>query len=245
MASRDILQKQLEYEQLGRLDDYEGNIPTYERRRREEIANLLAHFPNGIILDVGCGYGTLIKGFTKIFKIIGLDVNINYLKICNLRDILPLLGDARKIPLADDSVDIVIAAELIEHFSEPDVILKEIQRVLKRKGRFIITIPNLRSLHSLTTLILLNSPLKQVFQPVHFSYFTKKTLSRILMSNGLKPLHWRTNEVFPAFLFQRKGLIFISRFLNLLNRLANRLFVGWGLQLIVEGSVDKEVVNIH
>src|SRR6185369_10631714 len=49
------------------------------------------------------------------------------------------------IPLADESVDIVHAAEVIEHLVNPDLLLTEAARVLRPGGHAVITTPNLHA----------------------------------------------------------------------------------------------------
>jgi SAM-dependent methyltransferase len=52
-----------------------------------------------------------------------------------------LAGDARRIPLDDQSVDVVVSFETIEHFFEHDDFIAEVRRVLRPGGRFIVSSP--------------------------------------------------------------------------------------------------------
>lgn len=52
-----------------------------------------------------------------------------------------LVGDARHIPLDDQSVDVAVSFETIEHFFEHDDFIAEIRRVLRPGGRFIVSSP--------------------------------------------------------------------------------------------------------
>ncbi len=56
-----------------------------------------------------------------------------------------LIGDVRKLNYADDSVDEILARDILEHISHREVldVLKEWYRVLKKGGKLIIQIPNL------------------------------------------------------------------------------------------------------
>lgn len=53
-----------------------------------------------------------------------------------------LAGDARKIPLRNQCVDVVVSFETIEHFYEQDSFLDEIRRVLRPGGKVIMSSPN-------------------------------------------------------------------------------------------------------
>lgn len=50
-------------------------------------------------------------------------------------------GDARLVPLADDSVDIALCLDMIEHVKEDDQVVREVGRVLKEDGVLLLTTP--------------------------------------------------------------------------------------------------------
>lgn len=52
------------------------------------------------------------------------------------------MGSAYKIPLEDNSVDVVISLETIEHLDKPEVFVSEVRRVLKSDGVFVVSTPN-------------------------------------------------------------------------------------------------------
>jgi GT2 family glycosyltransferase/glycosyltransferase involved in cell wall biosynthesis/SAM-dependent methyltransferase len=53
-----------------------------------------------------------------------------------------LVGDARAIPLADHSIDVVVSFETLEHVFEQEQFLFEVRRVLRPAGFFIVSTPN-------------------------------------------------------------------------------------------------------
>jgi SAM-dependent methyltransferase len=53
-----------------------------------------------------------------------------------------LQADARALPLADGCVDAVVSFETIEHFDRQDAFLREVRRVLRPDGRFIVSTPD-------------------------------------------------------------------------------------------------------
>lgn len=68
----------------------------------------------------------------------------------------PVLFNAenQKIPFKDDSVSLVFLLDIIEHLINPDYILNEAKRVLKKDGKIIITTPNLANLYNRIFLLL-------------------------------------------------------------------------------------------
>lgn len=98
------------------------------------------------ILDIGCGSGylgfLLKKDFPEI-SIIGFDISETAIaQINSYEKAYTLSLDNSDIPEADNSFDVVVCAEVIEHIYDIDHCLTEIKRVLKPGGKAIITTPN-------------------------------------------------------------------------------------------------------
>jgi len=58
------------------------------------------------------------------------------------------LCDIKKIPVADNTFDGVILSEVIEHLSEPILVLEEAFRVLKKGGKLLIVTPFIYHVHA-------------------------------------------------------------------------------------------------
>ena len=96
-----------------------------------------------VVLDFGAGRGKsdLFNFRGQAAKVIGVDIDSDieqnpYLDECH---ILPPDG---KIPLADESIDVAYSSNVLEHVQNPRVVLKEIGRVLKSAGVFVVKTPN-------------------------------------------------------------------------------------------------------
>ena len=102
---------------------------------------------NKIVLDIasGAGYGTHLISKTAQ-KVCGIDYSqeaITYAQKNYAGDnITYKVGDAHDIPLPDSSVDVVVSLETIEHLKEPIKFIKEVKRVLKKHGQFVVSTPN-------------------------------------------------------------------------------------------------------
>jgi SAM-dependent methyltransferase len=103
------------------------------------------------VLEAGCGTGRWMFYIHNKFgtrKIIGIDFSKNSLSIINQlkkRRGFPMeliRGDLFKIPLQDESISLVLSFGVVEHFEDPSVIIKEMHRVLKKKGTMILVVPN-------------------------------------------------------------------------------------------------------
>jgi ubiquinone/menaquinone biosynthesis C-methylase UbiE len=110
--------------------------------------------PKGTMLDLGCGEGRHIFGLMEKFpdlKCIGLDPHIESLdkafeglkfleSISNTKTNF-LSGSAYSLPFSDDSFDLVVCSEVLEHLHDYKDAIKEINRVLKPGGQFLASVP--------------------------------------------------------------------------------------------------------
>ena len=97
----------------------------------------------GALLDVGCGlrpFEDILR--SRVDRYIGLDWPVD-----GGLSSLDLRGDACELPFKNESVDCVLAAELMEHLAQPGRFLEEAQRVLKPRGTLIVTVPFLEPIH--------------------------------------------------------------------------------------------------
>ena len=77
------------------------------------------------VLDVGAGDGLI----TSLIGAIGIDNEETAVRLANEKGVNVDLGNAYKLPFADDSFEAVLMADVIEHFGEPERALKEAHRV--------------------------------------------------------------------------------------------------------------------
>jgi SAM-dependent methyltransferase len=101
------------------------------------------------IIEFGVGYGNFAEKVMNLFKpsiYVGIDINEEVKqKIPKIIDLLILDLNNDKIPYPDEYFDLGIACEVIEHLANPDNLLSEASRVIKKGGYFLISTPNLAS----------------------------------------------------------------------------------------------------
>jgi SAM-dependent methyltransferase len=109
------------------------------------------------ILEIGPGYDPLIKRVECKEKI-ALDLP-HTLEICKALGFKCIGQDATlKWMVDDESVDMVVSNQCLEHIPNTDHFVKEVYRVLKKGGYFIVSAPNEGSLVSIISLIFTISP---------------------------------------------------------------------------------------
>lgn len=102
------------------------------------LSNLL--FPNGLKLDIACGYGLVGK---TIKNCISLDFSRLALtkRWIGKKNDNKIIADVLVLPFRNDIFDIVIGLEILEHLTNPKICIAEIFRVLKVNGYFIASFP--------------------------------------------------------------------------------------------------------
>jgi ubiquinone/menaquinone biosynthesis C-methylase UbiE len=130
-------------------------------RSEEKINNLLdmglRFKPDQCVLDAGCGDGSSLIYLENMFHIIpyGIDISIEALNIAkglntkSERKTVFEYGDVRGIPFTNNKFDIVMCWGVIEHFSNYELAIEELQRVLRPGGTLNFIQPNKFSLRHL------------------------------------------------------------------------------------------------
>lgn len=102
-----------------------GNIPDEE------------FFRGRIVMDVGCGPRGSLEWLTTARLRIGLDPLARHygpFGIFKLHTMAYLVGVAERMPLPDDSVDIIITVNALDHVEDLFASMKELRRVLRPGG---------------------------------------------------------------------------------------------------------------
>ncbi|WP_442506639.1 class I SAM-dependent methyltransferase [Novipirellula sp. SH528] len=111
------------------------------------------HSCRGVIADVGCGRGSLWQYISSDFdRYIGVDV-LRYDGLPEQCEFHTIDLDSGRASLPNDTADVVVGVETIEHLENPRAFARELVRICKPGGLIIITTPNQLSLLSKLTLL--------------------------------------------------------------------------------------------
>ncbi|MDG1894878.1 MAG: class I SAM-dependent methyltransferase [Fuerstiella sp.] len=100
----------------------------------------------GTIIDVGTGSALipleLIRVTPDVGPIIAVDLSVEMLRLAiqHFRNqtltarILPLLSDAKRLPVADASCEVVISNSIVHHIPHPAAVFHELHRIIKPGG---------------------------------------------------------------------------------------------------------------
>lgn len=118
-------------------------------KRISKISNYI-NFSQSKILDAGCGNGLYTIALAKkARRVYGIDINLCELEKANnlisqskLTNIKFICMDAQKIAFLNNSFDIILLIESLEHMHDQEKVLKNLYNILKEKGFLILYVPN-------------------------------------------------------------------------------------------------------
>ena len=134
-------------------DYYESGVKNnflqeyWHKRKWHHLKEFFTGIKGKSLLDIGCADGTTTRQIQKILpdaRIIGIDYYKHAVDYARKRksEIKFVHGDVHNLPFGENSFDIVTAIETLEHLENPKDCLKNINRILKKDGQFIMTTPN-------------------------------------------------------------------------------------------------------
>jgi SAM-dependent methyltransferase len=112
------------------------------RERRHLLAEAIRGITPGRAIDVGAAGG----GNTMVLRNAGwqataLEYSADGAEVARERGLPVLRSDATSLPLADDSQDLVVAFDILEHLHDDDAAVREVHRVLTPRGTYLVAVP--------------------------------------------------------------------------------------------------------
>lgn len=156
--------------------------------RKLRFQKIINHIPeHSKVLDIGCGYqGALLNKISPIIdKGVGFDVSVRKNAIAKNITLKKQAADS-KYPLKKSSFDIVICLAVIEHVDKPDILSREIFRILKPNGQLLLTTPNVLSKPLLDFLAKIALISKEEIAD-HQRYYDQFSLKKELVKAGFSP----------------------------------------------------------
>lgn len=216
----------------------------YGRHLIEHFLRLAGQFQT--VLDIGAGGGydlMLAKKINSNARLLAVENHPRYAQELVNKGITvyDLDIEKNKLPFPDNSIDIVIVNQVLEHTKEIFWIFHELTRVLKVGGKLLIGVPNLASLHNRILLAFGKQPSSLKSNSAHIRGFTKGDILAFL------------EGCFPGgFSLKAYGGSNFYPFPPIVARPMARAFptMAWGIFLMMEkqvsysgGFLDYPVVN--
>lgn len=141
-------------------------------------------------LDVGCASGFMVSEIAKSFpkaNYFGIDVYDKAVIAArkNYPQIKFKIASADKLPFKDNSFDLILFYETVEHVEDPAQCLKEIKRVLKKNGTLILTMDSGSWLFRIVWFVWENTKGK-IWQGAHLHPFHHQELEELIKKANFK-----------------------------------------------------------
>ena len=124
--------------ELQALETAEERIPLYLEVGLKDAEN---------ILDVGCGSGTVTRDIARLTKgkVVGIDgsedmVNVAGELLKDYENVELVVGSAESLPFEDNTFDVVTCNLLLMWADDPQIIVNEMARVVKKGGRVLASL---------------------------------------------------------------------------------------------------------
>ncbi len=158
----------------------------------------------GRLLDVGCGVGIfLAMAQERGWDAHGVDISEAAVQIATRRPgVKAVAGTLAEACFPDCFFDVITLLDVFEHFPDPSVELRELERILKEDGLLLLNTPNQESLlrhmaHALHRLSfgMWTYPVRKVFHRYHLYYYSLDTLRATLRTQGFAIAHWEAKPI--------------------------------------------------
>ena len=152
--------------------------------RYEEVIKSLSG--NETILDIACGsgFGTHLLSTHSTGKVFGGDLSTEAINLCdnsyNKDNLSYEIMDGTKLKFEDNTFDVVVSFETIEHTTRFHEMIKELKRVIKPNGIIYLSTPNIK----------INSPTGIVTNPYHTQEWDYKEFCKIINK------HFNSHKIF-------------------------------------------------
>jgi len=150
-----------------------------------------AIIPPARVLDIGCSIGTeLVVAKERGWDCTGIELSDSSVEIAKSQGLRIIQAELEEVRLPGDSFDMITVNHMLEHVSDPGPFLREVRRILQRKGLLFISVPNVRAWQ----FFLRRQNYSWTFHDDHFIHFSTDTLALLLQNYGFTILELSTSR---------------------------------------------------
>ena len=161
---------------------------TYYSNIREDIPSMITGSPQRI-LEVGCAEGAMGELLKKSHQCeyVGVEINSDAAHKAEERLDRVIIADVEKANLkeyriAETGFDYIIYGDVLEHLYDPWTVIYEHKKLLKDNGYVVVSIPNVRNLQVIESLVNGSWTYKDegILDSTHLRFFTLKEVKKCL-----------------------------------------------------------------
>jgi len=166
----------------------------------EIVADFGQYRQGNRLLEIGFGAGTFLHAAQRAgWNAEGVEISKTAAEHGRAEGLKTFCGDLADAHYDDGSFDVVIASEILEHVPNPQVMIREVARIVRPGGLFWATTPNAEGVSAR----LLGIEWSIVSPPEHLHLFSEDGLRGLLLSEGFGSCVVRTEGMNPIELLSK------------------------------------------
>ena len=190
MGLRELSERYAEHNRVER-----GAGFVFAGAERRDLFRRYVGGPGRRVLDLGCRDGALSATYAQGNEIVGVDADREALAEAEQLGIETHWADLDdSLPFADESFDVVVAGELLEHLRDPRRVVADVRRVLRPGGTFVASVPNAYRLKNRVRFALGRKPEED---PTHLQMFAPSDVRTLLAGFDEPRLHFIAGRLVP------------------------------------------------
>ena len=160
-----------------------------------EKIKLKYQLKNKKIIELGCGLGENLKIFSMDNEVLGVEGLEDAVSLADQQGIRVLQAnlDEDSIPLENESSDVVLCMDILEHLNHPELCIKDTWRILRENGFLIINVPNHFSFSGRLRILFGSGIDSQGYFPdnddwdnPHIRFFRHRSIKALVEKNGFQ-----------------------------------------------------------
>ena len=215
----------------------------------EWLVGLIKPYLGSRIIEIGCGYGNIIRHLSDRELVIGLDIDEPSVSYVNSQsysagNVQAYVGDVTEpefLNFGSKNCDTAISLNVLEHIEDDELSLRQIRQILSPGGQLILVLPAHEYLYGTMDRTI-----------GHYRRYTKDSLSRKLTRSGLSvrlqeyvnPVGavgwWVNGRVLGRKVPPQSQLRLFNRIMPIVSRLEQMANPGFGLSIL---SVSEKATN--
>ena len=159
--------------------------PILRRMRVKKVLPAIYRHPDCRLLDIGCGWDYRLLKTVEPFigSGVGIDFKVREMESTKIKTLRMRMTGS--LPFESESFDIVTMLAVLEHLSDPLRMMSETERVLKKGGRLVLTVPSKIAKPVLEFLAYRLHIVSEVEMKEHKQYFNHDDLRELLCQSGM------------------------------------------------------------
>jgi 2-polyprenyl-3-methyl-5-hydroxy-6-metoxy-1,4-benzoquinol methylase/ribosomal protein S27E len=153
------------------------------RPRAEYIRDTFHEMSNGVIGDIGAGFGIFLEELAKFWpsaRLVAIEPSAEMIDICRGKGLEVIPSAVENVQGQDNRFDLLTSFELFEHLYYPDEFLKKAWQLLRPGGCLFLTTLNGEGFD----IQILWEKSKSVAPPHHLNFFNPRSIARLVQANN-------------------------------------------------------------